>query len=299
MPTLIYTFCLGYSATDCAAACSASCTTYYSDCPTLILNCSLYTDNSGSVAPDGYYSDGVDCYHLVTPPVTPTPTPTPTSTPISVNSGDVFYGCLPQFDPCGNLGGNSYLYWSGAFGSGTVLYTDITLTTPWGGVLGCDTTAICHIDGSSVGSLATFNIATGGNVVGSIYDSCGEFDAEIEFTIQDNGGGEFEVYMTLISGYIYDTISATGGVEGYTDGACSVASTQTGSFTTIYLDPGGVPNYNHAYLLENPFPDWVTRKITGLLVLGDTMNAITTSPQNVVLNGHTYKITGYGICNTN
>ena len=80
-PTLsIYTFCLGYSATNCEIACSASCTTYYSYCPTLTTSCSLYTDTSGSTAPDGYYSDGVDCYHLVTPPVTPTPTSTPTST---------------------------------------------------------------------------------------------------------------------------------------------------------------------------------------------------------------------------
>jgi hypothetical protein len=80
-PTLsIYTFCLGYSATNCEIACSASCTTYYSYCSTLTTSCSLYTDTSGSTAPDGYYSDGVNCYHLVTPPVTPTTTPTITQT---------------------------------------------------------------------------------------------------------------------------------------------------------------------------------------------------------------------------
>jgi hypothetical protein len=97
-PTLsIYTFCLGYSATNCEIACSASCTTYYSYCSTLTTSCSLYTDTSGSTAPDGYYSDGVNCYHLVTPPVTPTstptgtpasvtPTPTPTSTPAGIQA---------------------------------------------------------------------------------------------------------------------------------------------------------------------------------------------------------------------
>jgi len=82
------TFCLGYSPTSCLDACSASCTTYYSNCSTLALNCSLYTDTNGTAAPDGYYSNGVNCYHLVTPPVTPTPTitasqtntPTPTHT---------------------------------------------------------------------------------------------------------------------------------------------------------------------------------------------------------------------------
>jgi hypothetical protein len=123
--------------------------------------------------------DGVDCSTCGAPPVSPSntpsnsPTPTPTSG-VTIYGGDVFYGCLPQVDPCGNLGGNSYLYWSGPFGEGTVLYTNNTLTLPWSGVLGCDTTAICHIDGSSVGSLSTFNIATSSNIVGSIYDNCGQ-----------------------------------------------------------------------------------------------------------------------------
>ena len=73
--------CLGYSATDCASACSDTCTTYYSNCSTLIVGCSLYSDAYGTIAPDGYYSDGINCYHLVTPPVSPTPTSTPPSTP--------------------------------------------------------------------------------------------------------------------------------------------------------------------------------------------------------------------------
>lgn len=88
-PTPDTVLCLGYNATSCLAACSATCVTYYSNCSTLTTGCSLYTDTNGTVAPDGYYSDGVNCYHLTTATPTPTPshtqTPTPTSPTYSVN----------------------------------------------------------------------------------------------------------------------------------------------------------------------------------------------------------------------
>lgn len=146
------------------------------------------TQNYNALLPryNGTYTDPcISPIYCVTPTptstivLTPTQTPTLTQTPTSTSSpithgGDVFYGCLPQVDPCGNLSANSYLYWSGPFGEGTVLYTNSGLTASWGGILGCDPSAICHIDASSVGSLSTFNLATASNIVGSIYDNCGE-----------------------------------------------------------------------------------------------------------------------------
>lgn len=87
----------------------------------------------------------------------------------TVYSGDVFYGELPQTLPCSELSGNTYLYWAGPFGAGTVLYTDSGLLYPWGGL---GNPGICHIDGSSVGSLNAFNIAAESNIVGSFYATC-------------------------------------------------------------------------------------------------------------------------------
>ena len=140
----MYTFCLGYSATDCEIACSASCTTYYSYCSTLIVSCSLYTDNSGSIAPDGYYSDGVDCYHLVTPPVTPTPTETPTPTPtdLSLITTYTISGCTslsvfvadlnsPNLFP----GDTNNIVFTGATPSGCYTILGKTNTTPTDGIL--------------------------------------------------------------------------------------------------------------------------------------------------------------------
>jgi hypothetical protein len=77
-------FYLGYSTTSCASACSGTTALYYSTCSTLIAGCPIYSDAGSTAAPDGYYSDGTNCYRLETP-VTPTPTrtQTPTHTPTS------------------------------------------------------------------------------------------------------------------------------------------------------------------------------------------------------------------------
>lgn len=40
-----------------------ACVTYYSNCTVLIIGCILYLDSSGTtVVPNGYYSDGTNCY---------------------------------------------------------------------------------------------------------------------------------------------------------------------------------------------------------------------------------------------
>ena len=327
-PTLsIYTFCLGYSATNCEIACSASCTTYYSYCSTLTTSCSLYTDTSGSTAPDGYYSDGVDCYHLVTPSVTPTPTGTPASTPattptptsgVTIYGGDVFYGCLPQVDPCGNLGGNSYLYWSGPFGEGTVLYTNNTLTLPWSGVLGCDTTAICHIDGSSVGSLSTFNIATSSNIVGSIYDNCGQptptptstptgtpasvtptptvtpsttpagIQATIEFSFFDSGSGVIRASMEVISGVTLDSLSWSGTGIGYSSVGCS-GTENTQPFNDVLGI--GTPQITTEVWLSGVLS--AQNQVGSFMINGNTIN---TNYETIIVGGHSYLITGVTNC---
>jgi hypothetical protein len=56
---------LGYSDVDCSEACSAGLDTYYISgaCDPLIVGCSIYTNSGLSVfAPNGYYSDGTNCY---------------------------------------------------------------------------------------------------------------------------------------------------------------------------------------------------------------------------------------------
>ena len=56
---------LGYSDFSCTEACSAGLDTYYisGDCDPLLVGCSIYTNAGLSVlAPNGYYSDGTNCY---------------------------------------------------------------------------------------------------------------------------------------------------------------------------------------------------------------------------------------------
>ena len=55
---------LGYSAINCAGACTSTPVTYYSQCSTLVLYyCYLWTDEALTIeAPAGFYSDGVNCY---------------------------------------------------------------------------------------------------------------------------------------------------------------------------------------------------------------------------------------------
>lgn len=42
-----------------------SCTTYYSECSSITINCHLYADPNGTIpVTDGYYSDGLHCYSV-------------------------------------------------------------------------------------------------------------------------------------------------------------------------------------------------------------------------------------------
>lgn len=59
-----YRYYWGYSASSCAAACSASPSVYvYTTCSTPALNCVMY-GSDGNYATEGYYSDGTTCYSI-------------------------------------------------------------------------------------------------------------------------------------------------------------------------------------------------------------------------------------------
>lgn len=123
------------------------------------------------------------------------------------------------------------------------------------------------------------------------------FDAEIEFTVQDNISGEFEVYMTIISGVLSDSLGSSGTVTGYTDSGCST-STGTDTWSALQISPPGQtipPGASFVSLVNNPHNDWNSRKITSLLVESTTISG---SVQYVSKGGHTYKITGFGYCNS-
>jgi len=179
---------------------------------------------------------------------TSTSTSTSTTTTLAINGGDVFYGCLPQANPCGELTSNSYLYWSGPFGEGTVLYTDNALTYPWAGI-NCE--GICHIDGSSVGSLDAFNIATNSNVVGAFYSNC-------------SGASPTTTTTTAAPQCTYD------GLTVVCDDAGTTTSTSTSTTTTTTSGVNYVSYYADKYACNAPncgafiantqiaFPDYFT-----------------------------------------
>lgn len=73
----IYSHSLGYDSSSKTTACSATPTTYYSDCSVLINGCELYTDSEGNTAAfagwyakagddAAYESDGLQIYNVTT-----------------------------------------------------------------------------------------------------------------------------------------------------------------------------------------------------------------------------------------
>ena len=117
------------------------------------------------------------------------------------------------------------------------------------------------------------------------------FTAEITFTTQS--GPDYEIFMTVTSGTLLDSLGASGTVEGYSDLACSVpAASGNGTFSALTVNPG-LPGYAFVSLTPNPHNDWQSRKLISLLVQG---TPITSNPFYLSVCANTYKIVGWGVC---
>jgi hypothetical protein len=117
------------------------------------------------------------------------------------------------------------------------------------------------------------------------------FTAEITFTTQS--GPDYEVFMTVTSGTLLDSLTASGTVEGYSDLACSVpAASGNGTFSALILNTG-LPPYAFTSLSGNPHNDWQSRKLVSLIV---NSNIINSPIQYIVVGANTYKIVGWGVC---
>jgi hypothetical protein len=144
---VVYTFSLGYNASDSYAACldySSSPANYYSYNSTFTNGTILYTTNGTPLtdnAPTGYYSDGSNVGYVsgnsgvitgVGPCVTntPTPSPTPIYQGVAIYTGATFNTSV---DACANGSSpNGTVYASAAelpVGDGDRLWTNLALTT--------------------------------------------------------------------------------------------------------------------------------------------------------------------------
>ena len=119
------------------------------------------------------------------------------------------------------------------------------------------------------------------------------FTAEITFTTQDNIPDDYEIYMTVTSGTLLDSLGANGTVQGYTDALCSVLS-DTGTFSALTLTPPlSPPSSANTLLSDNPHNDWQSRTLVALIVQG---TPIISNPFYLSVGANTYKIVGWGVC---
>jgi len=115
--------------------------------------------------------------------------------------------------------------------------------------------------------------------------------ATINFHTQDKP--DYTIYMEVVfPGTLLDSLTASGTVQGYDDTVCS-ATSDTGTFSVNLTT--GFPGYVVGSLSGNPHNDWQSRKLTDLTVAGQT---IYTSPQDIIVGGNIYTITGFGLCET-
>jgi hypothetical protein len=108
-------------------------------------------------------------------------------------------------------------------------------------------------------------------------------------TIQYDGT-VWTLYASIPSGFsptTLDSLTFTGQVSGYSSGGCS-SFTSTQSFT-VTLNAA----QTSAFTVLSVDPDWLSTSPTAFTVEGQT---ITSSPQSIVVNGHTYIITGLNNC---
>jgi hypothetical protein len=117
------------------------------------------------------------------------------------------------------------------------------------------------------------------------------FTAEITFTTQS--GPDYEIFMTVTSGTLLDSLGASGTVEGYSNLACSVpAASGNGTFSALTVNPG-LPGYAFVSLSGNPHNDWQSRKLVALIVQGIP---IISNPFYLPIGANTYKIVGWDVC---
>ena len=112
----------------------------------------------------------------------------------------------------------------------------------------------------------------------------------VDVTIQYDGLA-WEIYASIpfSSPSTLDDLNFYGTATGYSSAGCiNVTSTQGFSITLLAGNTS-----THTELGTNPPLDWESMKVTTLYVEGEL---ITTTPQSIVVNGHTYIITGYGNC---
>jgi hypothetical protein len=86
-------------------------------------------------------------------------------------------------------------------------------------------------------------------------------------------------------------LTFTGFVTGYTLTACSNQSSYGPQSFSTTLNAGNTVAFTE--LVAVPPADWESAKVTTLTVNGQ---AITASPQNVVVGSSTYTINGFGNC---
>jgi len=112
----------------------------------------------------------------------------------------------------------------------------------------------------------------------------------VDVTLQYDGLA-WEIYASIpfSSPSTLDNLNFYGTATGYSSAGCiNVTSTQGFSITLLAGNTS-----THTELGTNPPLDWESMKVTTLYVEGEL---ITTTPQSIVVNGHTYIITGYGNC---
>jgi hypothetical protein len=112
----------------------------------------------------------------------------------------------------------------------------------------------------------------------------------VDVTLQYDGLA-WEIYASIpfSSPSTLDDLNFYGTATGYSSAGCiNVTSTQGFSITLLAGNTS-----THTELGTNPPLDWESMKVTTLYVEGEL---ITTTPQSIVVNGHTYIITGYGNC---
>ena len=319
----IYTFCLGYSATDCEIACSDSCTTYYSYCPTLTTSCSLYTDTSGSTAPDGYYSDGVNCYHLVTPPVTPTTTststPTTTPTPTICPVPTLYLTSTSSNDACNQINGQfltnishtdsfvcPYCNWTTlnsteipSLANGTYYVSDGTNVRSWtktstpSVLYNPSACSSCPLPTPTPTKTPTPTPTSGTTTpTPTVTPSTtpAGIQATIAFSFFDDGSGLVSARMEVTNGVTLDSLSWGGIGIGYSALGCS-GTENTQSFSDV-LGIGDTQVTTEVWGSISAILS-AQNSTTTFIVNGNTINTVS---QIITVGGHNYVITGVTDC---
>lgn len=115
------------------------------------------------------------------------------------------------------------------------------------------------------------------------------YTAEINVFGEDDGTGNIIFTANVTSGTTADILAFTFDVEKYSNTGCSnpISPSCLGSVNL----PAGSSSVSSGTLCSTGAA--LTLKVISLDV---NTNTITTSPQNIVVGGNTYRITGYNVC---